>query len=138
MTEPRRPLHLAVALGVSAGVYAASLAGVTTLEAGQEAALAADRAPAADALATLRAHNDRLAAQVEAAAAAFDAAAGGYRRIASGLDRLDRHLAKLGATVARIEGAAVALPARAPLPSVSRASVSVAPAVHATTGASGR
>ena len=139
MTEKRLPVHLAVALGVSAGVYAASLATVTALQADQEAALAAERAPAARAIASLRAHNDRLDAGVAAAGSAFGVAADGYQRVAASLDGLDGRLRRLAATVARIEGAAVALPARAPMPTLRTAvRVVAAPAVHSTTGASGK
>jgi hypothetical protein len=137
MTERRRPLHLAVALGVSAGVYAVSLAAVTSLQADQEAAMAAERAPTLDALASLRVANDRLGSRVLSAGSRYDAASNGYRRVTAGLEALDGRLDTLAASVAGIEGAAVALPARVPLPSVSRARTVTAPAVHATTSASG-
>lgn len=137
MTERRRPLHLAVALGVSAGVYAVSLAAVTSLQADQEAATAAERAPALDALASLRVANDRLGSRVASAGSLYEAASDGYRRVTAGLDALDGRLDTLATSVAGIEGAAVALPARVPLPSVSRARTVSAPVVHATTSASG-
>jgi len=138
MTERRRPVHLAVALGVSAGVYAVSLAAVTGLQAGTDAAVATERAPAVDALAKLKSGNDRLAAKIDAAGAAYGAAADSYREAARGLDGLDGRLAALAKSVAGIEGAAVSLPARVPLPSVTRARTVTVPTVHATTGASGK
>jgi hypothetical protein len=138
MTERRRPVHLAVALGVSAGVYAVSLAAVTGLQADADAALAIERAPAVAAIAELKGRNDRLAARINAVGAAYGAAADRYRDVARGLDALDGPLAALATTVAGIEGATTSLPARAPLPTVSRVSTMSAPTVHATTGASGK
>ncbi len=138
MSEARRPFHLAVVVGVSAGVYSVSLAGVTSLQAEREAAVAAAREPALGALASLRAENDRLGAGVDGAGSAYRAASVGYESVAAGLDALDGRLSRLASTVAQIEGAAVALPARAPLPKVSRAATVVAPTVHATTSASGK
>lgn len=135
--ERRRPLHLAVTLGVSAGVYAASLAAVTTLQAGQDAAAAANAAPAEAALAAVQAANDRLADGLDAASSAFDRAGTGYRRVAAGLARTDARLGTLAASVASIEGAAVKLPASVPLPAVGSVRVVAAPIVNATTGASG-
>ena len=46
MTEPRRPVHLAVLVGMSASAYAISLAGVAALQSDTDARVAADRAPA--------------------------------------------------------------------------------------------
>jgi len=137
MTERRRPLHLAVTFGVSAVVYAVSLAAVTSLQADQDAATAAERAPALDALASLQVANDRLGSRVASAGSLYEAASDGYRRVTAGLDALDGRLDTLATSVAGIEGAAVALPARVPLPSVSRARTVSAPVVHATTSASG-
>ncbi len=135
--ERRRPLHLAVTLGVSAGVYAASLAAVTSFQTGQDALAAASAAPAEAALAALRDANDRLARGVDAASAAFEAAGTGYRRVAAGLAGTDARLGKLAASVSSIEGAAVRLPASAPLPAVASVRYVAAPVVNATTGASG-
>lgn len=137
MTERRQPLHLAVALGVSAGVYAGSLAVVSALQADQEAALAADRAPALDALASLRTSNDRLAAEIDRASSAYRVAGDGYQKVVGTLDRLDAGLGRLASTVAALEGAAVRLPASAPLPAVGSVRTITMPTVHATTGASG-
>ena len=50
----RRPIHVVVAVGLTAGLYAVSLAGVTALQAMSDARLAEDRAPAADAIARLK------------------------------------------------------------------------------------
>jgi len=137
MTERRQPLHLAVALGVSAGVYAASLAAVSGLQADQEASLAADRAPALDALASLRASNDRLAAEVDRASGAYQLAGDGYHKVVGTLEGVDAGLGRLASTVAALEGVAVRLPASAPLPAVGSVRTVTVPTVHATTGASG-
>jgi hypothetical protein len=135
--ERRRPLHLAVTLGVSAGMYASSLATVTALQANQDAVAVANAAPAAAALAAVRDANDRLTRGVDEAAVAFEAAGAGYRRVAAGLARTDARLGKLAASVASIEGVAVKLPASVPLPAFGPVRVVSAPIVNATTGASG-
>ena len=56
----RRPLHVAVMTGAAAGIYAASLAGVTALQASTDAGLAAEQQPVAAAIAEQRALHDGL------------------------------------------------------------------------------
>lgn len=140
MTEPRRPYHLAVAAGLSVAVYAASLAGVTALQAGQNAALAAARAPAAGRVADLRRRNDALQTAVASTAQRYEQAAGAYERLRGQLDRLSTDLATLDGTVGAVVGGAANLPTSVSLPPVaSPMSRSTAPpATNATTGASGR
>src|SRR6185369_14917569 len=48
MTDPRRPLHLAVMLGASAALYAASMAGVALLQSNADRELTQRQAPARD------------------------------------------------------------------------------------------
>ena len=60
MTESRRPIHLAVLVGVSAGAYAISLAGVTALQSTTDARIAAERAPADHAVDVMAVGHDRL------------------------------------------------------------------------------
>jgi hypothetical protein len=50
------------------------MAAVTSLQADQEAAMAAERAPTLDALASLRVANDRLGSRVLSAGSRYDAA----------------------------------------------------------------
>lgn len=101
---PRRPIHVLVALGLGTGVYAFSLATVTTLQAETDRALIADRAPVGEAIALLGSTHDRLAADMERARTQYVAAADGYGALTGGLDDLRANLDRLGAALAVVEG----------------------------------
>lgn len=138
MTERRRPLHVGVFLGLSAGAYALSLAGVTALQAQTEAATTADRSPAAEALAGLAAQHDSLEADAMRAGFAYERATGAYDRVGQALADVETQLGQLATIVQAVDGAARALPNRVALPAVSRTVTRSRPAtVHATTAASG-
>jgi len=138
----RRPLHVAVMTGAAAGIYAASLAGVTALQASADAGLAAERQPVAAAIAEQRALHDSLDTALAQAADGYAEAAAAYAAILETLGAHEADLAALRAAVAAVEGSAAGLgtPARPALPTV-RSSVGVAPAprpaTNATSGASG-
>ena len=116
MTEPRRPIHLAVFLGLSAGAYAVSLAGVTALQSQSEASVLADRTPTVSAIAEISARNDALEAWPgwTRRRAAYQRAAG---RLRCGWAKPDgcRITARSGLAdmVGAIQGAARNLPSRA-------------------------
>lgn len=138
MTDTRRPLHIAVFLGLSAGAYAVSLAGVTALQAQSEASVLVDRAPTAQAIAEISARHDALEASADRAATAYRRAAGAYDAVGQTLTDVEAQLSGLADVVGTIQGAAQDLPTRVALPQVSRAVTAVSrPAVHATTAASG-
>jgi hypothetical protein len=138
MTEARRPVHLLVLFGASAGLYAVSLAGVTALQSSTERATSLERAPIVAELDSLAVANDRLTRGLDVAARVFDASSGSYDELGSRLGDTEARLAELAATVADVQGAARALPTRVALPAVRAATPrSVAPKVQATTGASG-
>ena len=138
MTDSRKPLHLGVFLGMSAGAYALSLAAVTAFQSGTEAALIADHAPTQAAIEGLASRNDLLEATARDAGDAFDRANGAYDRVGKTLTAVEAQLATLAKTVGKVNGAAKALPGQVALPKVGRAPATVrAPAVHATTAASG-
>lgn len=139
MTDRRVPLHLAVLLGTSAAAYAVSLAGITSLQSAADQAIAVQRAPAQDAAARAAADHDRLASEVDRSAAAFAAMADRYDALAADLANLDAALENQAAIVAKVSGAASALPKRVALPTVTRTvTVTVSrPRVSASTGASG-
>lgn len=137
----RLPVHVAVTVGVSAGLYATSLAAVTALQAGTDARLAAERAPAAAAVADLRAANASLAAVQARIDASAAAAAAAYDDLATAVGDHEERLAALDAQVSAIEGSASAL--RVPnvrLPTVTTRSAPAAPrpATNACTTASGK
>ena len=136
--EARRPYHVGVFLGLSAGLYAVSLAGVTTLESSSEQAVSAAQAPAVSAIRAVSAGHDDLERQVAASGSAYEAAAGRYQRAASELGSLESQLESLSASVGRVTGVTSALPNHVALPSLPKLPAVTAPAVHATTTASGQ
>lgn len=137
--EARRPYHVGVFLGLSAAAYAVSLAGVTALQSSSEQALAAAQAPSIAALQAVTAGHDDLERQLAAGGAAYEAAAGGYQRASDSLGSLEQELEGLSASVGKVTGVASALPNRVALPSLPKmAPIAAAPAVHATTTASGQ
>lgn len=137
MTDARRPHHVAVFLGLSAGAYALSLAAVTALQARSEAAVAADRAPTARAIDMLAAQHDSLEADARRAGLTYGQAAGAYDRVGQAMADVEAQLAGLATIVADVDGAARALPDHVALPRISRTVSTVRPTVHATTAASG-
>lgn len=138
MPSLRVPAHIGVLLGLSTGAYALSLALVSGLQASSEAAIAAQRAPALATIGALDRGYASLEADLRAARSAYQAAAGTYAATGSGFQTMEARLADLAAAVGQVNGSAAAMPATVRLPSVSQAvSGAAAPAVQATTGASG-
>jgi hypothetical protein len=139
MTDARRPAHLAVLLGASAGIYAVSLAGVTALQSATDQAVIDERAPLGAATTSLSDGHDALEGDLERAARAYGDAAAGYDRLGPRLDAMETSLDALAGTVSQVSGAAKALPGHVTLPVVTRTvTTAAAPVTHATTGASGR
>jgi hypothetical protein len=128
--------------GAAAGIYAASLAGVTALQASTDAGLAAERQPLAAAIGEQRALHDGLDTALAQAADGYGEAAAAYAAILEALGAHEADLAALREAVAAAEGSAAGLtaPARRALPTIP-SSVGVAPAprppTNATSGASG-
>jgi hypothetical protein len=123
MSEPRRPVHLAVIVGLSAGAYAVSLAGVTALQAASDQRLDAANGPAADAVKTLQAEHARLDDRLAAAASTYDAATIAYADISSHLEAMEKRLGKLAVEVHKVKGSAAWTPPPPPvarLPTVTR------------------
>ena len=138
MTEARRPFHLGVFLGLSAGAYAISLAAVTAFQAQSELVVAADRAPAARAIAELAAGHDTLESRASIAGQAYGRASVAYDAVGRTLSDVEVRLSDLAGVVGEVDGAANALPDRVALPRINRAAATVSrPTVHATTAASG-
>ncbi len=106
---PRRPMHVAVAIGISAGVYAVSLAGVTGLQATSDARIAADRAPAADAVAKLKASHDSMDAGLASLDGKYTDAASSYTAITKRIAGNEKALSQLGKQVKAAEGSASSL-----------------------------
>lgn len=143
-SAPKRPYHVVVAVGLSTGVYALSLAGVSILQFEHDRRLIEAREPVADAVAELATHHDRLTQRLDAVRGLYERAADRYGLVGDELRRLHDRLADLQGQVAAIEGAAGRLPTAISLPAVPRANPAPAPVVtqpapktHAKTGASG-
>ncbi|MEA2610440.1 MAG: hypothetical protein QOG32_166 [Chloroflexota bacterium] len=147
----RRPLHLFVLAGASAGIYSVSLAGVTFLQSSVDRALIAERAPFDQATTSLVNSHDALDTDITKADQAYADAAARYDLLTPQLAGMETSLDALAGSVSTVSGAAKALPAHAPLPKVTR-SVSTsstggstatarakapAPVSHAKTGPSG-
>ena len=137
---PRRHYHIGVAIGLSAGVYAGSLAAVTMLQVDHDKGLIADRRPVGDAIALLGEHHDAMAADLELASLVYEEASRQYGAVVSGVGDLHDDVERLGKAVSRIEGSALRVPSRIALPAVPRTprTVATAPTAHGTTGASGK
>jgi hypothetical protein len=140
MTDTRRPLHLAIMIGASTAVYAASLAAVAMFQSADDQALAHRQAPAADAVDRLRAGHDQLEATIGRVADAYEQAAGRYDALTPRLQDAENALDGLAARVTAIGGAARALPGHVSLPAVSQTVIrttSAKPKTSGSTGASG-
>jgi hypothetical protein len=133
------PPHIGVMFGLSTAAYAVTLAGVTALQSGSEAALAAERAPAIARIDTLAAGNQRLADELAAAGATYNSVAAAYSAVGGSLADLEAALGGLATSVKHIDGVSRSLPSKIALPSVGRVSSGGggAPSTSSTTGASG-
>jgi hypothetical protein len=120
--EARRPYHIGIAIGLSAGVYATSLAAVTVLQVDHDKRLAGDRQPVGEAIRLLGEHHDAMEADLLAAHSAFDEASVGYESVVSGIGELHMAVKRLGEVIGRIEGTSTdfRLPSMVSLPSVPR------------------
>ena len=143
MTDARRPLHLAVLVGVSTGTYAIALAGVTALQSASDAAIAADRAPYELAADRLAAGHDRVEAALEDAGRDYDLLASSYDGLAPRLVDMEASLQGLGDRAIRLSDSIGSLPSRVSVPRMPTIRSAPAPAkvskpaTHGTTGASG-
>jgi hypothetical protein len=124
-------------LSATTAGYAATLAGIASLQSGGEATLIAARSPTIEEVARLGSGHDALAARLEEARRSYGDAADAYARAMALREAVDRNLALLAATVAEIDGVARNLPTSIRVP-VQRTVVQVkAPPTITTTGASG-
>jgi hypothetical protein len=124
--DSRRPYHLGVAIGLSAGVYASSLAVVSILQIEQDGHVAADRRPVGDAISILGVHNDAMESDLQAARSVFDEASVRYGSVVSDIGELHVAVKQLGKTIVRIEGTSTdfRLPSMVSLPSVPQGTAS--------------
>jgi len=144
MTDRRFPTHLAVLVGVSAGAYAVSVAGVAALQAHADARLTAERAPFGQAADAAAADHDSLEAAVEIAARRYLELTSRYDQLGGRITTVEDALDSLATRAATLTESAASLPTRFSLPTVRSAPRVVvsaprssAPKTSATTGASG-
>jgi hypothetical protein len=138
MVDPRRPVHLAVLAGLSAGTYAFSLACVTSWQSSTDAATAAGRAPSVAVADSLTQSHDALEARIADASRTYTLTASDYDRLTPRLELAEKALDDLTRLVGKVTGSVGALPTHVSLPKVSvSAPAAKKPVVHATTGASG-
>jgi hypothetical protein len=108
-----------VLVGVSAAIYAVSLASVAGLEAHTQAQAAADAQPALNAIANTTAANDALDAAIQDANARLQQLAHDYDSTSGDMSAYQAQFAKLSALVAKIQGSAAAMNANFKLPAVT-------------------
>jgi hypothetical protein len=141
MAEKRRPIHIGIAVGVSASMYAVSLAAVTALQSQQDAQIGSGYAPLAEAADRLDATNAGLEARMDAARAAFDASATAFSDLAGRVPGFETRLEALASTIAKLHGSTVSLSIPSgggSIPGVAGSRpVAAKPPVHTTTSASG-
>lgn len=137
MAETRRPIHLGIAVGVSASLYAVSLAAVTGLQSTQNDQTSVALTPFATSADGIDQANGDLEARLVAARAAFDASASSFSDIASAVPGFEARLKALAGTVAKVHGTSVSMPSGVAIPRVSSSGPVAKPSVHATTSASG-
>ena len=129
-------------VGVSAAIYAVSLAAVAGLEAQTQAQAAAYAQPALNALASTTAANDVTDAAVQDASARLKQLAHDYDSARTDMSAYQAKFDQLSALVAKIQGSAAAMSTNFKLPAVTmRGSISSGgggSAVVTTTSASGK
>ncbi len=134
---PRFPGQVVALVGVSTTGYALALAGIASLQAASDAAVVADRAPAAAGIDAVASGHDRLAGRLDDLAGRQARSAASYDAVTSGIARVEAELGALAGKVSAVDGASRTLPASVALPPVVR---SVRPSsrstTHATTGGS--
>ena len=113
------PARAGMLIGASAAMYAATLTGISVLQARDDATMAAAREPLLQAVAETRAANDALAARIEAANGSVSALIASYGSTGADVAAYQARLDSLAAMVAEVQGSAAALPARIKLPTVS-------------------
>lgn len=133
------PVRAAMLVGVSAAVYAASLAAISGLQSSADAELIARRQPWLDQVAGARAANDELEAALMQTSAEAKALGAAYAEAGDGIGAYEIRLDALAALVAEVKGTAASLPSRIGLPKVTmRGAVTTSrPATTSTSGASG-
>ena len=96
--KARLPYHVAIAVGVSTGLYAVSLVAATRLQIDTDRALIEDRAPVQGAINALGDHHAWLERQLDEARVRYTERVAGYDGLASRVQKLDDRLVKMDKT----------------------------------------
>lgn len=102
-SEPNRPYHIAIAVGVTTGIYAVSLLVTTRSQIDTDRALIEDRAPMQTAIDELVSHHDWLETQLTNARSHYTERLDGYNGLTTRVANLDKRLASMDRTVQAIE-----------------------------------
>lgn len=140
MASARPVVHLPALAAAGTALYAASLAFVTGQQAAADARVVAEREPMQRAAAEAAMHREQATEALQRAADALQRAADGYAATLAQSASLDEALQLLADRVETASGSAASLPDRVQLAAPRTTVVTVvtqAPAVQATTGASG-
>jgi hypothetical protein len=108
-----------VLVGVSAAIYAVSLAAVAGLEAHTQAQAAADAQPGLDAIAIVTSENDAMDAAIQDASARLQQLANTYNSTSTDMSAYQAQFQRLSTLVAKIQGSAAAMNANFRLPAVT-------------------
>ena len=117
-TDPKRPYHVGVALGLTAGLYAASLLATARLQIAADRDLIESRTPVEAAISALGDHHDWMDGRLEDARTQYSIGSTGYDTVRARLATLDEQLAKLNKIVEQVEKIGAAMPALLDLPGV--------------------
>ncbi len=138
LVAPRVPHQVLALVGVTTAGFAAALAGVSGLQAADEARQAAIHEPVLARLDDIAAAREALAGRIRAIDAGQSSIATTYDGVANGLPTLDATLGQLSIAVKAVDGAARAMPRSVALPPVVRSTrpSTTSGRTHATTGGS--
>jgi hypothetical protein len=147
--DRRRPYHVGVAIGISAGLYAASLGAVTTLQIATDQQLIEDRQPVSTAIDVLGRHHEDLSQRLAAARDSYTAANHQFSSLAGDMKALHDRLVALRGQLAALDRTKVpgslSLPTLPTIrgggsvraPAAPAAAPAPPPPTHAKSGASG-
>jgi hypothetical protein len=119
-TDPRRPYHVGVAVGLTTGVYAMSLLATTSMQIEQDRAVIADRDPVQAAIEALGQHHDEMEVHLLQARLRYQQGTEGYVTLADRLAALEARLSATDKSVSAAEQLGASLPSDLSVPGVSR------------------
>lgn len=117
--DPKRPYHVGVAIGLTTGIYAASLFAAARLQIASDRELIEDRTPVEAAISALGDHHDWMDGRLEDARAQYAIGTTGYDALRARLAALDQRLSQLDKVVDRVEKIGATLPASLNLPALT-------------------